>query len=293
MTYDFIKRRKLWYALSLFIIIPGLISIALQGLNLGIDFTGGNIFRLQFEQNVSSTELREVMGRSEVTNYAIQEAGAKQFIIRTSELPEEESTKFLAHLEKNLGELELLGVDKVGAIIGHELTYKAILSLIIASIFMVGYITLRFEFLSGVAAIIALLHDVLVTVSIFSLLQIEINASFIAAILTVIGYSINDTIVIFDRIRENLRIAKKADLLAIVNASLNQILIRSINTSVAVILILLALVFLGGETIRVFAVAMLIGAVAGTYSSICTASILWVDLKGILKKRKATAHRTA
>jgi preprotein translocase subunit SecF len=292
MTFDFIGRRKLWYALSLLIIIPGLVSLAFQGLNLGIDFTGGNIFRLQFEQAVTIAELREVMDETKVHSYAIQEAGPKQFILRTSELPEKESDELLLHLEENLGKVELLGADKIGAVIGRELTNKAIISLIIASIFMVIYITIRFEFLSGIATILALLHDVLVTVSIFSLLQIEVNASFVAAMLTVIGYSINDTIVIFDRIRENLRIAKKIDLQAIVNTSLNQTLVRSINTSVAVVLILLALVIFGGETIRVFALAMLIGAIAGTYSSLCTASTLWVDLKGI-KKRKTLFHRTA
>lgn len=292
MNFDFIGRRKLWYALSLLIIIPGLFSLALQGLNLGIDFAGGNIFRLQFEQNVSSTELREVMGKSEVQGYSIQESGARQYIVRTSELSEEESDKLLEHLEKNLGKVELRGIDKVGAIIGRELTDRAIMSLIIASVLMVVYITIRFEVLSGIAAILALLHDVLVTVSIFSLLQIEVDGSFVAAMLTIIGYSINDTIVIFDRVRENLRVAKKGDLLSVVNTSLNQTFTRSINTSVVVVMILLALVMFGGETTRVFALAMLVGAISGTYSSICTASPLWVDLKG-LKRRKFPSHRTA
>lgn len=292
MTFDFVGRRKWWYVLSLLIIIPGLFSLALQGLNLGIDFTGGNIFRLQFEQDVSSPGLREVMGESGIPGYSIQEAGARQYIVRTSELSAEDSDKLLDHLEKNLGKIELRGADKVGAIIGRELTDRAIISLIIALVLIVIYITIRFEFLSGIAAILALLHNILITVSIFSLLQIEVDASFVAALLTIIGYSINDTIVIFDRIRENLRIVKKGALHSIVNTSLNQTLTRSISTGTVVLMVLLALVFFGGDTTRVFAFAMLIGVIAGTYSSICTASSLWVDLKG-LKRRKVSAQRTA
>jgi len=293
MTFDYVGRRKWWYVLSLIIIIPGMFSLALQGLNLGIDFTGGNIFRLQFEQNVIISELREEMGKSGVQDYSIQEAGPRQFIVRTSELSEEDGDKLLVHLEKNLGKVELLGADKVGGIIGRELTTKAIISLIIASVLMVIYITFRFEFLAGVATILALLHDVLAVVSIFSLLQIEVDASFVAAVLAIIGYSINDTIIIFDRIRENLRIAKKINLYAVVNTSLSQVLVRSINTSAVVVLILFALAIFGGETTRAFAFAMLIGAIVGTYSSICIASTLWVDFKDYFKKRKMPAHRTA
>ncbi|KKM09227.1 preprotein translocase subunit SecF [Clostridiales bacterium PH28_bin88] len=288
--FNFVGRRKLWYLLSLLIIIPGMISFSVQGLNTGIDFTGGNIFRLQFEQQVDTGQLREVMGAENMKDFSLQQSGERQFIIRTPELAEEDSKQLLRDLEQKLGKLEVLGNDKVGAVIGAELRKNAIMALVIASILMVIYITIRFEFFFAIAAITALLHDVMVTVSIFSLFRIQVDSAFVAAILTIIGYSINDTIVIFDRIRENLKLHRKESLEELVNNSISQTLTRSINTVLTVVMALLALIFLGGETTRVFALAMLVGTLSGTYSSIFTASPLWIDLRG-WRKRQYSAQR--
>ncbi|MDP3044615.1 MAG: protein translocase subunit SecF, partial [Bacillota bacterium] len=187
--------------------------------------------------------------------------------------------------------------EKVGPTIGRELAQKAVLAVIAASLLMVAYISWRFEFKQGLAAIAALLHDALLTLGIFSLLYIEINSAFVAAILTILGYSINATIIIFDRVRENLKDAKKGDKLEdVVNTSLWQTLARSINTTLTVMFMLLALYFLGGATLKTFILAMIIGVTSGTYSSVFFASSVWIDLKrrfpggGTRRRRTADAQ---
>jgi len=190
---------------------------------------------------------------------------------------------------------DVLRVDNVGAVIGKELTREAFLALLIASVAMVLYITMRFEFKFAVAAILALLHDVFVVLAFFSLFKVEINSPFIAAILTIIGYSINDTIVIFDRIRENLKYHRKRTILEVINDSINESLVRSINTSLTTLVVLVALFvafnyFVGGMNLKVFALALLVGIVSGTYSSIFIASPLWYLWKlGEGKTSKASA----
>jgi preprotein translocase subunit SecF len=242
----FIKLRKIWYLISLVIIIPGLISLFTNGLNLGIDFTGGNILEVRFERPVAIEKVRQVMASLGIeTSRSIQKSGQEgkkvTYLIRTKALSQEESTR----LQKALGKLSQMTVlrnEYVGPIIGRELTRNALLALIGAAILMIIYITIRFEFKQGIAAVIALLHDVLVVTGIFSLFQIEIDSTFIAAILTIVGYSINDTIVIFDRIRENLKVRKKGEELAdTINFSLWQTLTRSINTILTIIFVLVAL----------------------------------------------------
>jgi len=193
-------------------------------------------------------------------------------------------------LEKEIGKLEILRSEKVGPTIGKELRRAGILALLIAIILMVIYITFRFEFKFALAAIGALIHDILVTLSIFSIFQLEINSSFIAAILTIFGYSINDTIVIFDRIRENLKKAKKEELIPLVNKSIKETLARSINTVVTTLFVLLALYFFGGETTKIFVLAMLIGITSGAYSSIFTASPLWVEFRTFGKSKNIKAN---
>lgn len=280
----FIKLRKIWYLISLVIIIPGLISLFTNGLNLGIDFTGGNILEVRFERLVAVEKVRQaIAGLGIETSRGIQkssqENGKVTYLIRTKTLSQEESAK----LQKALGKLSQMTVlrnEYVGPIIGRELTRNALLALIGAAVLMVIYITIRFEFKQGIAAVIALLHDILVVTGIFSLFQIEIDSTFIAAVLTIVGYSINDTIIIFDRIRENLKIRKKDEELEdTINFSLWQTLTRSINTVLTVTFVLVALYFLGGSTIHIFVLALLIGVISGAYSSIFNASPVWFDLK--------------
>ncbi|MDK2823824.1 MAG: preprotein translocase subunit SecF [Clostridia bacterium] len=282
---DFVGKRKIWYLLSLLIIVPGLFSLAIQGLNFGIDFAGGNLVQVQFAKEVTTEGVRNALSTISLKDSAIQASENNIFIIKTKVMEQSEQDKMVKTLEKEMGDLEILRSEKVGPTIGKELRRAGLMALIIAIILMIIYITIRFEFKFAVAAIVALLHDILVTVGIFSLLQIEVDSAFIAAILTIFGYSINDTIVIFDRIRENMKKTKKIELTTIVNNSIMQTLARSINTVLTVLFVLFALYFLGGETTKIFVLALLIGITSGAYSSIFTASPVWIDLRNMGKNK--------
>ena len=274
----FIKRRKVFYIISLLIIIPGLVSLVMNGLNLGIDFTGGSIVQVQMDSSVQSAQVRSVLKEIGMDRADVSKSG-NQFLIRTTELDQEQTRELLDALESKFKNVEFLSAESVGASIGKELTNKAILAVIIAALAMLVYISLRFEWTFGIAAIVSEIHDVLFVLGLFSLFQWEINTSFIAAILTVVGYSINDTIVIFDRIRENLRMKRKEDYANLVNRSITQSLNRSINTVLTSLFALVALLVFGGGNIRYFILAMVIGFVVGCYSSIFVASPVWYDIK--------------
>ena len=276
---DFIKTRKIWYAVSIVLLLTGLASLLLQGLNLGIDFQGGSLIHIKFaDPAVKSEQVRTVLGEYGLEGSNIQEADDGSITMRVSELEDAKQDEILKSFEK-LGKYDLLRTEKVGPVIGGELRRAGILALAIALVLMIIYITIRFEFKFGVTAIVALLHDAFVTLAFFSLFQVEVDSTFIAAILTIIGYSINDTIVVFDRIRENLRNRRKEPLSQIVNNSINQTLTRSINTALTVIFVLVALLVLGGETTKNFTLAMLVGVISGVYSTVFIASPLWYDLK--------------
>lgn len=276
---DFIGKRKIWYALSLIVLLVCVGSIFAQGFNYGIDFQGGSLLQLKFEKtDLTVEQLREGLEEFGLGKSQIQ-LSDDSFIIKTAELSQEEQGKVLKGLESKLGKLELLRNEKVGPVIGKELRTKALLALLVAWILQILYISFRFEFRFGLAAVLALLHDVIVTAGFFSIMQYEIDVTFVAAILTIIGYSINDTIVIFDRIRENLKFKHKEELAALTNKSIRQSIVRSLSTSVAVLFVLVALIVLGGETTKYFSIAMLVGVLAGTYSSIFIASSLWYDFR--------------
>jgi preprotein translocase subunit SecF len=274
----FIKRRKVFYIISLLIIIPGLVSLVMNGLNLGIDFTGGSIIQVQMDPTVQSAQVRSALKEIGMERADVSKSG-NQFLIRTTELDQKQTRELLDTLESKFKNVEFLSAESVGASIGKELTNKAILAVIIAALAMLVYISLRFEWTFGVAAIVSEIHDILFVLGLFSLFQWEINTSFIAAILTVVGYSINDTIVIFDRIRENLRMKRKEDYANLVNRSITQSLNRSINTVLTSLFALVALLVFGGGNIRYFILAMVIGFVIGCYSSIFVASPVWYDIK--------------
>lgn len=290
MRIHFIRLRFIWYALSLLVILPGIISLATRGLNLGIDFTGGSLLDVKFARAVETREVRQVLADFGLEKSLIQKSGPSSFIIRTRALDENESGKVVAALDSRLGGMTLLRNEKVGPVIGKELTQKAILAVLIASVLMLVYIAIRFEFKQGVAAVAALLHDGLVVLGIFSLFQIEVDSSFVAAVLTILGYSINDTIIIFDRIRENIKTKRVTGPLEdVINVSLWQTMARSINTVLAVLFVLVALYLFGGSTIKNFVLALIVGVSSGCYSSICNASPLWYDLKRLGDKKKAPA----
>lgn len=286
IKYDLMAKRKIWYIISLLIIIPGLISMAFQGLNLGIDFTGGNLLHFNFAEPADTEDIRNVLGQYGLEGSRIQSTDNREFIIRTVAINQDTVFNIMDSLRADVGEFESLRNELVGPVIGKELTTKALYALAIAAVAMVIYITYRFEFSFALAAIMAILHDALVTLSIFSIFQIEVDSAFVAALLTVIGYSINDTIVIFDRIRENLKYRKGGTLEHLVNTSVWQTMARSINTALTVIFVLIAMLIFGGETTKVFVLALLIGVISGAYSSVFNASPVWLEIKAWEKKRR-------
>lgn len=279
----FIGIRKYVYIFSLLILIPGLVSLLWpgRGLNLGIDFTGGTLLDVSFAKTVQVDQVRGVIDTIQLgKEVSIQKSGEHEFIIRTPKLNDVQGKEVLKALEANLGKMEVNRNEYVGPVIGKELVKNALLAIFIACGLMLIYIWIRFEFKFGVGAIIALMHDVLIVVGIFSIFQWEVDTSFVAAILTILGYSINDTIVVFDRIRENMKLRRaKEELDVLVDKSITQTFNRSINTVLTVVFCLVALLVFGGGTIQTFIMAMLIGVVCGCYSSIFVASPIWYDLK--------------
>lgn len=294
---DVIGRKKLWYTFSLVIIVAGLLSCFVRGLNLGIDFTGGNIMQLQFEQQVAAEDLRTVVSQYVEATPTIQESDGNTYLIRTEDMEEEESAALLDQITAELGSYDILRNERIGPVIGQELISNAWMALLLALVLMLLYITIRFRFNFAVSAIVPLMHDALVVLGIFSILQVEVDSTFIAAILTVVGYSINSTIVIFDRIRENVELESNKKFDPLINESINQTLGRSINTSVAVLLLVLMLFLFGGDTTRAFSLALVIGVIAGAYSSVFIAGSILSDLthlrgadKNQFKTKKSDVH---
>lgn len=299
MKYSFAicKRSKLWFLISALIILPGIFSIIVQGFNLGVDFTGGALLDVQFKQPVTVAEVRTALQTVNLEQSVIQLVASEQtdsspnVLIRTRILTEPERRGMIEALTGTIGEAEILRNEMVGAIIGGELTRNAVVALLAASLLMMVYIAYRFDFKFSVCCIVSLFHDALVVIGCFSLLQIEIDGTFIAALLTVIGYSINDTIVIFDRIRENLRRQRRDESIEeLVDRSIWQTMTRSIYTALTVLFSSLALYVFGGESTRHFALAMLVGIFCGAYSSIFTASPLWALWRN--RERRQAASRS-
>lgn len=292
MPFHFIKLRKIWYAISILIILPGIISLFTQGMNLGIDFSGGSLLDVKFNQATSVEQVRDVLQGFELADASIQSSSETEFIIKTRELSEDENKSVVTAFDSKLGGVTLQRSERVGPVIGQELILKAIYALLIATVLMIIYITWRFEFKQGIATIIAMLHDILVVLGVFSIFQIEVDSTFVAAILTIIGYSINDTIVIFDRVRENMLNRKKGQALEdLINASLWQTIARSLNTGLSVMMVLVAMLLIGGTTIRGMVLALLIGVISGAYSSVCNASPIWFDLKRLERRAKPGTAR--
>lgn len=238
------------------------------------------MFQLRFEKPITLKELNPVLDKIaenvpqfNPSSRKVQVSEGNEVIIRTQEISEAQKAEFLDEL-KEFGKFQITREDKVGASVGAELKRSAILALAIGAVMIVGYITMRFEFRFAVAAILALLHDIIIAVGGIALLGYEIDTAFIAAVLTILGYSINDTIVVFDRIRETLK--RKSDLTfgELLDKSINQVIIRSINTSVTTLLAVLAVLLFGGDSLRTFITTLLIGILAGTYSSIFIATPL-------------------
>jgi preprotein translocase subunit SecF len=278
---NIVKSRKYWYIIALLLISVGLLSVGIKGFNTGIDYTGGSLIELRFEQQVEISDVRAVLNDAGLPQDSrVQESEGNVIMIRTSALSQEESGALLQGLEEEFGSYDLLRNESVGPTVGKELRNKAILSLVIAFALMIVYISIRFELVSGLAAVSALIHDILITVGLVSVLGLEVNEAFIAALLTIVGYSVNATIVTFDRVRENMGKWKKGESLdEILHRSIMQTLTRTLNTVLTVVLVLAALLIFGGVTLKSFIAIMLIGVVAGCYSSIFIASPLWYDYR--------------
>ncbi len=278
---DFIGRRRIAYLFSVVIIAIGLIAFAQRSeKNFGIDFTGGTVQQFKFERPVTIEEVRASMAKIGLGDVPIQIFGAgREMIIRTfADTSEEVTRQFRQDFSGN--SFEVTRVEKVGPSIGRDLREKATWAFFYAMIGICIYISLRFEFRFAIVAIIALLHDVLVSVAAVALTGREISLPVIAALLTVVGYSINDTIVIFDRIRENLNVMRKSKFNDILNLSINQTLSRTLLTSVTTLFVILSLFLFGGEVINDFSFVLLVGVLVGTYSSIFVASSILADWRG-------------
>lgn len=296
---DYFGKRRLFYLISAAIIAAGLVSLALPsyGLQLGIDFSGGSLLEARFERTDAGTsEVRSALEPLGLGEPIIQRSAGDPsvFLVRTKAFDETQRQAVEDALYSAVGPFEVIRFEGISPVIGRELSSKALLAVGIAAVLMLLYITVRFEFRFGVAAIVALLHDVGVTVAFFSLARREINGPFIAALLTVVGYSINDTIVIFDRVRENLRERAHGpgDFGPLVNRSIRETMVRSINTSATTLLAILAVFLFGGRTTRDFALALMVGVLAGTYSSIFIASPIWATWREASLRAAARAARS-
>lgn len=276
---SFIKNRKWFYIFSSVIIIAGIISMFMQGFNLGIDFLGGSSLRYKMADSISAEQVRTVIADTKLVKEINVQKSGSEFFIRTNELDQKETAQMTAALKAKFKTVELLSAESVGATVGSELAKNAFLAVLISLVLMLIYITFRFEWTFGLAAVLALFHDVLIVCGIYSIFQWEVNSAFIAAILTIIGYSINDTIVIFDRVRENLRMKKKEPLDILLDKSIMQTMNRSVNTVLTVLMPLITLLLFGGLTIKGFVVTLLIGFIFGMYSSICVASPIYYEIK--------------
>ena len=284
-SYKIVEKSGIWYTISGSILLAGILAILFSGLNLGIDFTGGTNLTLRFSDTVSVGQIRQELAPFGLEKSNIQRVGKTSdntCLISMRELENKERVNLIGVIDKNLNGVEVLEVDSIGPSIGEELKRQSVWIILTVLGLLLVYITFRFELWSGCATIVALLHDALITLGFVALLKLEIDVAVVVAILTIMGYSINDTIVVFDRIRENNNLLKKRHSFSdIANISITQTLTRSINTSFTVLLAILALILFGGTTIKTFSLVLFIGIASGTYSSIFVAAPVLTSLKKI------------
>lgn len=285
-TFKIIEKSKLWFIISLVIMITGLAFFIKDGLNYGIDFKGGTLVQINMKQDFNKQDVEKIITKyanDYTTNTAVNEKGETQLEIRSNSLEEDEIQPLFKDIKDKykLEDKDLISQQTIGPAVGQELRQKAILAFVLANVAMLIYVAIRFEFRFGAAAILAIVHDILITISVYAIFQIPINSSFIAAILTIAGYSINDTIVIFDRIRENVKKMRRVDSKEVANISIAQTMSRSVNTTLTTLITIIS-VYIFVPSVREFAFPLTIGIACGAYSSIFIASPLWV----IFKNRK-------
>ena len=285
--FKIVEKSKIWFSISLAIILIGVVLMATRGLNFGIDFKGGTKIVVDFGNSFDKVEADGIV-KEYATDAVTKTVEGTQYEIKSTELDETKTAELFDALKEKytLDDSALVSETQIGPSVGKELSRNAIIAVLVACVAMLVYIAIRFEFTFGVAAIGALIHDVLITLSVYAIFDIPVNSSFIAAMLTIVGYSINDTIVVFDRIRENNHSMRRSNPAEIANKSINKTLARSINTSLTTLIIIGAVnVFV--PTVREFSFPLLIGIAAGAYSSIFIASPIWVILKNKMNKKKS------
>lgn len=286
-NFSIVRNWKIFFAITIIGLMIGYGSMIFRGFNLGIDFTGGSIMDLKFEKAVQVAQVREVLGKHNLGGAIIQlesndsaATSSQGVLIRTPVIADNDRTTVMQDMEKSLGKFDIRRVENVGATIGGELIQQAAIAIFLSWVLMVLYITIRFQLNFALAAIIALIVDVSVTLSWFSLLQLEIDSTFVAALLTVVGYSVNGTIVIFDRIRENLKVHRRTETVTdMIDNSIKSTLTRTIYTTITTLFAIVAIFLFGGETIHNFSFAMLVGCCSGAYTSILLAGTIWLFLQ--------------
>ncbi|MBI4251248.1 MAG: protein translocase subunit SecF [Candidatus Tectomicrobia bacterium] len=303
LNFDFVGKRRIFVGISCAAVLLSILLLAARGLNYGIDFVGGTIVQVAFKEKKPIGDVRRVVSGLNLGDAVIQEFGSdREFLIRVGQLKgsaESADKRITDALAGAFGRasFEMRRTESVGPQVGDDLKRKAMSSVIFAWLGILIYVGFRFRFVPAAASIIALIHDVIITLGAFALTGKEFSLPIVAAVLTIIGYSINDTIVVFDRIRENTRLSRRSELGEVINASINQTLSRTILTAGTTMITVLAFLFLGGEVISDFAFALAVGIVVGTYSSVYVASPILLAFPGYsgglsAPRRKKAAARS-
>ncbi len=290
--FNITEKRKIFYIIPVVIIIIGIImGFVNQGFNLDTDFMGGTSITVDMGKNFDDAKLNDFVESTVGVDVTVQKSGSTNAVIKTVALSQEQKTTLLSALEKEYKiDVETISFETVSGTIGAETQQKALIAIVVAVVLMLIYIALRFEVLSGIAAVLALIHDVVMMLAVYVIFKIPVNSSFVAAILTILGYSINATIVVFDRIRENAKLTRKESFQNIVNTSIWQSMGRSINTTITTLITIVLLYFMGVDAIKEFAFPIIVGVIAGFYSSVFLSGNFWVMLKKLAHHKNVTAE---
>jgi preprotein translocase subunit SecF len=285
------EKTKIWFSISLIIIVIGMGFLCFRGLNFGIDFKGGTEVAIQLNQNINKEDA-DVIVRNYAPDASTNISDKYEYAIKSADLDSNKLASIMTDFKSKykLDDNALINQKEIGSSVGKELTTNSITSLLAAFAVMLIYIAIRFEFKFGLAALAATVHDILITVCVYAIFYIPVNTPFIAAILTIVGYSMNDTIVIFDRIRENSKKMRRSKSIEIADVSLTETIARSIYTSSATVVTIIALNILV-PSVRSFTIPLIVGIISGAYSSICIASPIWVYLKDKVGNKKGKLQR--
>ena len=285
------EKTKIWFSISLIIIVIGMGFLCFRGLNFGIDFKGGTDVSIQLNENINKEEV-DVIVKNYAPDSSTNISDGYEYVIKSADLDSNKLASIMTDLKDKykLDDNALIQQNEIGASVGKELTNNSIVALLSAFVVMLIYIAIRFEFKFGLAALAATVHDILITVCVYAIFYIPVNTPFIAAILTIVGYSMNDTIVIFDRIRENAKKMRRSKSIEIADVSLTETIARSIYTSLATVVTIVAMNILV-PSVRAFTIPLIVGIISGAYSSICIASPIWVYLKDRVENKKRKLQR--